>query len=154
MKFPEQYRIRRGEWASSPRDPFGMFILPPTVRRRESIKIIATDGLDPDSKLEPWEHVSVSLATRCPTWDEMCLVKSLFWDDEDCVMQLHPPRSQWINNHPHCLHLWRPIGREIPLPPGITVGIAGLGPNDISVLGEFEPSDAPATAGAGARSGI
>ena len=25
-----------------------------------------------------WEHVSVSLRNRCPTWDEMCLVKDIF----------------------------------------------------------------------------
>jgi hypothetical protein len=139
MKFPEQYRLRKGKMASAPGDPFGMFIVPPNARRRESIRIIATDGLDPDSDLPRWEHVSVSLATRCPTWDEMCLVKSLFWDDEDCVMQLHPPRSQWINNHPTCLHLWRPLEQTIPLPPPITVGLAGFGPGEIGVLAEFEP---------------
>jgi len=41
-------------------------------------------------------------------------------------MQLHPPRSKWINNHPYCLHLWRPTKQEIPLPPEIAVGILGL----------------------------
>jgi hypothetical protein len=139
MKFPDQYRVRRGEYASNPGEPFGMFILPATVRRKEQIKVIATDGQGPDSSLEKWEHVSVSLASRCPTWEEMCLVKSLFWDDEECVMQLHPPRSQWINNHPYCLHLWRPVERQIPTPPGITVGLAGLEPHQIGVLAEFEP---------------
>lgn len=29
-----------------------------------------------------WEHVSVSLRNRCPTWDEMCLVKDIFWRDD------------------------------------------------------------------------
>ncbi len=24
-----------------------------------------------------WEHVSVSLPRRCPTWDEMCLIKDI-----------------------------------------------------------------------------
>jgi hypothetical protein len=139
MKFPEQYRVRRGQFASNPGDPFGMFMVAPALRRTESIKIIATDGLDQKSRLERWEHVSVSLASRCPTWQEMCFVKSLFWDDEDCVMQLHPPRSQWINNHPYCLHLWRPLERAIPLPPPITVGLAGLQPHQIGVLAEFEP---------------
>jgi hypothetical protein len=129
----------RGEYGTKRGDPFGMFIIPPSMRRREAIKIIATDGLDPDSNLIPWEHVSVSLASRCPTWEEMCFVKDLFWDPEQCVMQLHPPRSQWINNHPHCLHLWRPLNAEIPLPPPVTVGIAGLTAEQVGVLGVYEP---------------
>jgi hypothetical protein len=52
----------------------------------------------------------------------MCYVKSLFWDDEEAVMQLHPPKSEWVNNHPYALHLWRPIGATIPLPPSVLVG--------------------------------
>lgn len=59
---------------------------------------------------------------RCPTWEEMCFVKSLFWDDNEAVMQLHPPKSDWVNNHPYCLHLWKPNNQQIPLPPSIMVG--------------------------------
>ncbi|EFH8163197.1 hypothetical protein GI328_23040 [Escherichia coli] len=50
----------------------------------------------------------------------------MFWEPEDAVMQLHVPESQHINNHPYCLHLWRPINKEIPLPPQFMVGIPGL----------------------------
>lgn len=63
-----------------------------------------------------WEHVSVSTPTRPPNWAEMCFIKHLFWDGEDTVMQLHPPESRYVNLHPHCLHLWRPIDQPIPLP--------------------------------------
>jgi hypothetical protein len=49
-------------------------------------------------------------------------MKRMFWDDDDCVMQLHPPRADWINNHPYCLHLWRPVNITIPQPPGWLVG--------------------------------
>lgn len=70
-----------------------------------------------------WEHVSVSLADRCPTWEEMCLVKDLFWMPEECVLQFHPPRSTHINNMPFCLHLWKPL-YPIQLPPAITVGVS------------------------------
>lgn len=81
----------------------------------ESILCQASDG-------EGWEHVSVSIhrrsgGTRMPRWSEMCMVKRLFWDAEDAVMQLHPPESTYVNNHPHVLHLWRPIDQPIPLPP-------------------------------------
>lgn len=83
---------------------------PPTF-----VRVIAGDGLG-------WEHVSVSLPDRCPTWDEMCAIKDLFWDPEDCVVQFHPPRSEYVNCHPYCLHLWRPIGVDIPRPAPQLVG--------------------------------
>ena len=70
-----------------------------------------------------WEHVSVSTRKHCPFWDEMAYVKALFWKDEEAVMQLHLPQSEYVNNHPYCLHLWRPIGAEIPLPPRSMVGL-------------------------------
>lgn len=71
-----------------------------------------------------WEHVSVTLdRRRCPDWEEMCYIKSLFWDDEDCVIQYHPPKSEYISNHEFCLHLWRPVGVEIPRPPTDLIGV-------------------------------
>jgi hypothetical protein len=69
-----------------------------------------------------WEHVSVSRQDRCPLWDEMCQIKSMFWDEDDCVIQYHPPRSEYVNLHKNCLHLWRPIGIELPMPDSIMVG--------------------------------
>jgi hypothetical protein len=68
-----------------------------------------------------WEHVSISFADRCPTWAEMEEVKRRMWEDTDCVMQLHVPVAQHRNFHPHCLHLWRPLDAEIPMPPGVFV---------------------------------
>ena len=73
-----------------------------------------------------WEHVSVSTKHRTPNWHEMELVKRAFFKPDEVVMQLHVPAERHINNHPHCLHMWRPIDREIPLPPGWMVGIEGL----------------------------
>jgi hypothetical protein len=81
---------------------------------RELTILFSSPGDEPDQP--PWEHVSVSIAKKIPTWVEMCWVKALFWDDEDAVMQLHPPKSTYVNNHPNCLHLWRPVDVPIPLP--------------------------------------
>ena len=76
-----------------------------------------------------WEHVSVSPGSpnrkKCPTWDEMCAIKDMFFEAEETVVQYHPPKSDYINNHPYCLHLWRPIGQEVPRPPAIYVGLKG-----------------------------
>ena len=63
---------------------------------------------------------------RCPNWGEMCFIKEGFFDEEDTVMQIHPPKSEWISTHPYCLHLWKPNdGREIPRPQGELIGIPG-----------------------------
>lgn len=71
-----------------------------------------------------WEHVSISLSKkRCPIWEEMCMVKELFWDKEDAVIQFHPPESEYISMAKYCLHLWRPIGIEFPMPDSIMVGV-------------------------------
>ena len=37
--------------------------------------------------------------------------------------RIHPPRSDYVNTHAFCLHLWRPtdLGAAIPLPPRILV---------------------------------
>lgn len=82
------------------------------------IKVVASDG-------EGWQHVSVSLVASSFTasWDMMCKVKDLFWEPEDAVIQIHPPKSEYVNFHKGCLHLWRCIdGREQPLPHWILVG--------------------------------
>jgi hypothetical protein len=115
----EAGRWLRGPWASNPGDDFGAFEIDGPSGRR--LKIIVSPG-DANENI-PWEHVSVSCANRCPNWPEMSYVKDLFFDAEETVMQLHPPRSQYINNHPFCLHLWRPLNEKIPLPPSIAVGI-------------------------------
>ena len=79
------------------------------------LRIIASWG-------DGWEHVSVSTETRCPTWDEMNHIKDLFWHSDECVIQYHPPANRYVNCHPYCLHLWRPIGVELPMPPTYMVG--------------------------------
>lgn len=85
-------------------------------RKGRRFNVVASDG-------SGWEHVSVSCADRCPTWEEMCWIKEMFWDDEDCVIQYHPPKKDYVNMHPFCLHLWRPTDREIPIPDPVLVGV-------------------------------
>lgn len=74
-----------------------------------------------------WEHLSISHRNKTPDWDTMCQVKDMFWREDEACMQLHPKKEDYINNHPYCLHIWKPIkeelGVEIPLPPSILVGI-------------------------------
>ena len=68
-----------------------------------------------------WDHVSVSLKNRCPTWNEMCKIKDIFFDQDECCIQYHPARKNYVNMHPYCLHIWKPRKDELPIPPTIYV---------------------------------
>lgn len=107
----EGYRLWDGHYGSPPGAMHGVFKLGDMV--------IMSSGHD---KKYGWEHVSVSHANRAPTWLEMCTVKQLFWEDDEVVIQYHPARKDYVNFHPHCLHLWRPTRLKLPTPPTILVG--------------------------------
>jgi hypothetical protein len=112
----ERGRIRRGIMASATADGNnGAFLLQTTPG--VWLQVIVSDG-------GGWEHVSVSPSRekRCPTWDEMCWVKSLFWEPEEVVIQYHPAESEYVTLHPFCLHLWKPREVALPTPPAIFVG--------------------------------
>lgn len=107
----ETGRIQLGPFRSSPGGFEGAYQISFPGEAR-GICIIASNGFG-------WEHVSVSFgrgSTKTPSWDTMCKVKDLFWDEETTVMQIHPPRSKWVNYHPGCLHLWRPLHPTPPIP--------------------------------------
>jgi hypothetical protein len=100
------------------------------ITYRTTLRVIASRGGGPaeiggDDPYSRWDHVSVSLPDRCPTWEEMCFIKELFFAPDEVAMQLHPVKD-YVNNHPFCLHLWRPLDAEIPLPFAEMVGIPGL----------------------------
>ena len=84
--------------------------------RPRGLTVIFSNGMG-------WEHVSVSRKSRMPTYEDMDQIKQEFWEADDVVMQLHVARRNHVNCHPYCLHLWRPIDAEIPLPNPITVGL-------------------------------
>ena len=76
-----------------------------------------------------WEHISIDGKKRMPEWEEMCFLKDMFFNDDECVVQYHPPKSEYVNNLKYCLHLWKPIEEYagvLPMPPSILVGIKGL----------------------------
>lgn len=61
---------------------------------------------------EGWEHVSLSLyRQKLPTWDEMCYIKNIFWDEEEEVVQIHPKKSKYVDLT-EALHLWRPVNGD------------------------------------------
>ena len=124
---PECGRIVDGEMGSDRGVNAGAFIID-SVEPGWVLYLICDDGRCPGCVTD-WEHVSVRAhkpakwctqrpeQSRVPTWREMAHVKGVCWDDDDVVMQLHPRRADYVNRHPHVLHLWRPTRVPIPTPP-------------------------------------
>lgn len=119
-----RWRLRAGPSASEDVDgACGFFIIPGPLGT--TLRAMASDGSEWPLEPPAWEHVSISTERRCPTWAEMEFVRDIFWAVDETVMQLSVPRAEHINCHPYCLHLWRPIGVEIPRPPAICVAPTG-----------------------------
>ena len=123
FKVPEKARLVQGSLASDESyGNNGAFLL--QIDLFTVALCIASDG-------DGWEHVSVTIykkknlepVKRCPFWHEMNAVKDVFWTFDETVMQLHPPKAEYVNNHPYCLHLWKPVGVEIQRPNPILVGL-------------------------------
>ncbi len=117
----DPYRITSGpiikHYGGVGDDTCGCFSIPSKIDRGVLV-CIASSGM----RGMEWEHVSVSRRRRTPNWTEMCQIKELFFLDTETAMQLHVPTAEHINDHPYCLHLWRPTNQTIPRPPFYTVG--------------------------------
>lgn len=114
----ERFRVRTGLLGTTPGyGNNGVFEIP--FSGRVMLICIASDE-------KGWEHVSVRAdddgRSRIPTWEEMCFIKERFWRPEEVVIQYHPARDQYVDMHPHVLHLWRPTDEELPTPPRWMVG--------------------------------
>jgi hypothetical protein len=124
MKSQEYYRLRNhpvlGSTAANGNN--GFFVFPHYRIVNYELRCQVSDG-------EGWEHVSVTAApkgqktSRCPTWEEMCWVKNQFWTNDEVVVQYHPRETDYVNMHPHCLHLWKPTEIELPTPNPLMVGV-------------------------------
>ena len=119
--FSDKLETGRDFTSSRTSDTFGAFVIQGPCGER--LRIIACDGESPD--VDGWEHVSVSTHRRVPNWREMCFIKDLFWSEDEWVVQFHPAHSEYVNNHPFVLHLWRKSG--FPTPPSNLVGYKSLG---------------------------
>lgn len=133
FRCPETYRVApefatpalTAAYTTQAGDTYGMFLVPSSEPGWELFIMANGAGNEPG---DPWDHVSVHARNearrklRTPSWKEMCQVKDLFWEDEDLVVQFHPRRSNYVNHHPHTLHLWRNVNTVIPEPAPELVG--------------------------------
>lgn len=109
----EAGRIQSGPLASNPGEHSGAFVITHGVAW--GLRAICSNG-------DGWDHVSVSLPNRCPTWEEMSVVARLFFEDDERLVMYRPPASEYVNCHPYCLHWWRPQNEAMPFPPSYMVG--------------------------------
>lgn len=106
-----------GAYESRPGDSFGAFQIP---YNGTTLLCLVQTGENSRAELGDeyaWDHISVSARKRCPNWFEMSHIKSIFFAEDETVMQLHVPESEHIDLHPYTLHLWRPLLVPIPRPP-------------------------------------
>lgn len=124
----EQYRVKEAGMPPPGSGRHGVFAIPINSPINTVAYCIATEGMKNEAE---WEHVSVSIAfrniagnemKRTPRWEEMEAIKQLFWEDEECVIQYHPPRSVYINDCNFCLHMWKPWGDNVKMPATNMVG--------------------------------
>lgn len=95
--------------------------------------VIASNG-------KGWDHVSVTLhrknganIKRCPTFEEMQMVKEKIFSEEEVVFQLHPREEDYIDTHPYCLHLWKPNNCSMIIPP-----LYSVNEDELAVNTDFE----------------
>lgn len=111
-KTVESYRIKKGILASNRNiGNNGAFLIP---FGKVELMVIISDG-------GGWDHVSVSVENRCPTWDEMHFIKTVFFDPDETVIQYFPPVKKYINFCGNCLHMWRKQNHTYELPPSYMV---------------------------------
>lgn len=127
----EKFRhTKSGPMATKEGERYGAFFIP---HGKDGIVVIYDSGeayKDEGGVEHPgsgWEHLSARVkmnnGERVPTWEEMCWLKHLFWEDEEVVVQFHPKKSEYVNNHPFVLHLFKEVGKEFPHPPVELVGL-------------------------------
>lgn len=53
-----------------------------------------------------WLHVSVSRKSKLPTYTELQMIKRDFIGDDRKAIFVFPKKSNYVNIHNFCLHLW------------------------------------------------
>jgi hypothetical protein len=51
----------------------------------------------------------------------MCRLKDAFFGDDECCVQYHPAKEDYIDDHAFCLHLWLSLDEPMPKPPFVFV---------------------------------
>ncbi|MEG4965744.1 hypothetical protein QUB11_03705 [Microcoleus sp. B6-A1] len=82
-------------------------------RSRDGLVVIISCSIEKDGY--SWVHVSLSRKKSVPTWIDLVKVKDIFLGAEALAIQILPARSEWVNVHEFCLHLYQCLDQR-PIP--------------------------------------
>lgn len=104
----DKYRVKHPTWPQNEKN--GVFKV--YVNGRSFYVLVSVDTIGGDGM---WEHISVTPKNqkRCPTWEEMCAIKDMFFFPEEECIEYHPRRSEYVNYESNCLHIWRPVNGSV-----------------------------------------
>lgn len=74
------------------------------------LKILA--GVEPCQTRGLGLHWSISHPNRYPTWDEIMDARDALFGPERVFQQELAKRSEWINVHNNCFHMWGDLESE------------------------------------------
>lgn len=100
-------KILPGYWVEDIRGADGVRYVNPK-QRLSLIWSVAQEG---DGKW--WQHISVAHPARLPTWDELVTIKEWLIGRDVDAYQVIPKRSNYVNIHPNCLHLFRCLEGDV-----------------------------------------
>lgn len=83
------------------------------VNRMRRLSVIVSGDIELDGRR--WVHFSVASPDRLPSWDTLVEMKELFLGKERKAIQVIPPRTEHVNIHKNCLHLFVCLDGD-PLP--------------------------------------
>ncbi|PSB52046.1 hypothetical protein C7B67_08540 [filamentous cyanobacterium Phorm 6] len=82
-------------------------------KSRDGLIVIISCSIEKDGNW--WVHLSLSRKKSVPTWIDLVKVKEIFLGADALAIQVLPPRSEWVNVHEFCLHLYHCLDQR-PIP--------------------------------------
>lgn len=74
--------------------------------RSESRGLVVIQSLQEELDGKIWMHTSYSRKSRMPTYQDTVFIKENFIGDDVKAIMIFPRKSEHVNIHPYCLHLW------------------------------------------------
>lgn len=69
--------------------------------------LIVSAGIEDTGRWGPLLHTSMSYPDHDPAWNEIKMVREIFFPGDMDVSMILPRKADYVNVHPHCFHLWQ-----------------------------------------------
>lgn len=91
----------------APNQATGDAILEARTWRNAATGLRVTASIDNTERWGPLLHVSMSYPNRDPQWQEIKLLREVFFPLDIDVAMILPRSEYYVNAHQHCFHLWQ-----------------------------------------------